>query len=481
MRTRPPSSLLHLAAILLSLCACDGPNSSDLHDAPNLLLITVDTLRPDHTSAYGYPRDTTPALRKLAERSTRFESAYAPQGVTAPSHATLFTGLHPLGHGLVDNGRVLETQQPLLAERLRDAGYTTGAFVSSYPLKARFGFGRGFDTFDDSFGRDESTVEVDEWQGDEVDGAFDRNARATVDQALDWLDTRTEEGVPFFLWTHLFEPHTPLRPHASVRGAFDSQPLPEHYAPAFAPYANLYDAEILYADQQIARLLDRLRARGLEGSTLIVVTSDHGEGLNQHGWWLHGVSVHESEIRVPLIVHLPGQTEAVVATTPTQLADIVPTLAEWLPLALEENPLAPATASGASVASLLRGQPSGDLQRDLHFFRRYRAPYIVAPMFPTRMNGQPSEPKRIVGEQLGIRRGTWKLLFAEEQREAALYDLESDPRERRNVADQHKELTLELIAEAKRFADAHGRDAARTRTVLPDNDREALEALGYVE
>jgi arylsulfatase A-like enzyme len=200
----------------------------------------------------------------------------------------------------------------------------------------------------------------------------------------------------------------------------------------------LYDEEILYTDRQIGRLLDALQAAGLNDSTLLVVTSDHGEGLNEHGWWMHGVSVHEGELRVPLIVKLPGQTTARVVTTPTQLADLVPTLTEWLPLGLDKTPITPATARGLSMASALRGEESAGPVRDLHFFRRYHTPFIVAPTFPVRMDGTPSLPKRIEGEELRMRREKWELRYAEEQREAA-------------------------------------------RTTLDEAERTALEALGYVQ
>lgn len=464
-----------LCALAIAACSPAPP--------PNLLLVTIDTLRPDHTSAYGYVRDTTPALREFATRATRFDAAYAPQGMTAPSHATLFTGLHPLGHRLVDNGQRFEPHLPVLAERLRKAGYTTGAFVSSYPLKERFGFARGFDVFDDQFEASDGTVEVDRWRDQDIDGAFDRNAAATVDRAIIWLREPARDETPFFLWLHLFEPHSPLTPDPSVRGAFDGQPLPSHYDAAFAPYADLYDAEILFADRQLGRLLADFEDSSRANSTLVVVTADHGEGLNQHGWWLHGVSVHESEIRVPLLIRLPGQTSGRVVATPTQLADVLPSLDEWLPLGLEDDPIEPTSTAGRSLAALLRGQPASatNAARDLHFFRRYHAPHAVEPMFPVRMDGRPSAPEYIAGEELGVRRGDWKLIYAEKQREASLYNLATDPRELRNIADDHKELTHELVAAATRFADAHGRENARARSDLEPEERKALEALGYVE
>ncbi|MEE3330874.1 MAG: sulfatase [Myxococcota bacterium] len=464
-----------LCALAIAACSPAPP--------PNFLLVTIDTLRPDHTSAYGYVRDTTPTLREFATRATRFDAAYAPQGMTAPSHATLFTGLHPLGHRLVDNGQRFEPHLPVLAERLHSAGYTTAAFVSSYPLKKRFGFARGFDLFDDQFEASDGTVEVDRWHNQDIDGAFDRNAAASVDRAIAWLRKPARDETPFFLWLHLFEPHSPLTPDPSVRDIFNGQPLPSHYDAAFAPYADLYDAEILFADRQLGRLLAEFENSKRANSTLMVVTADHGEGLNQHGWWLHGVSVHESEIRVPLLIRLPGQTSGRVVATPTQLADVLPSLGEWLPLGLEDDPIEPASTSGSSLAALLREQPtrSTNAARDLHFFRRHHAPRTIDPTFPIRTNGEPSAPKHITGEEFGLRRGDWKLIYAPEQREAALYNLATDPRELRNIADEHKELTRELIAAATRFADRHDHQNARERSDLEAEERAALEALGYVE
>ena len=264
---------------------------------PNVLLVTIDTLRADRLGCYGYARASTPTLDALAARGVRFATAVAHVPLTTPSHASILTGLTPLRHGVRDNGQVLPAQVPTLAEAFRGAGYRTAAFVSGFPLDRRFGLDRGFETYDDrlphgSDARRSAYVE--------------RPAGGTTKAALGWLESQQE---PWFLWVHYFDPHSPYEPPQElVAGGRDP-----------------YDGEISQVDSQLGTLLRRIEEKGLQRRTLVLVTADHGESLGEHGEETHGVFVYDSTLRVPLILLAPD-VPARVATTVARLVDVAPTL-----------------------------------------------------------------------------------------------------------------------------------------------------------
>ena len=189
-----------LAAVALVI-ACSDPA---VETPPNLLLVTIDTLRRDHCSAYGYERDTTPHLRAFASQGVRFDAAYAPGPITGPTHATLFTGLYPIAHGYVKNGLRLDEAHQTLAERLRAQGYQTAAIVSSFALARRFGFEQGFESYDDRFAPHRSSIVWEEWEGHRVSQGFDQPAPDATRRAIRWLDAHAGLGAGF-ISLQLFE------------------------------------------------------------------------------------------------------------------------------------------------------------------------------------------------------------------------------------------------------------------------------------
>ena len=276
----------------------------------NVLLVTIDTLRWDHLGCYGDRSAATPVLDALAGRGVRFATAIAQVPLTAPSHASILTGLTPLRHGVRDNGGyTLPAEVRTLARRLTDAGYRSAAFVSGFPLDHRFGFASGFDVYDDRLARTAGRAPYTE-----------RSADATTDRVMGWLDqmrpsggeARSTPSQPWFAWVHYFDPHAPYAP-------------PPPFATRFAD--RLYDGEVAFVDAQIGRLLGRLERSGDLARTLIVVTADHGESFGEHGEETHGVFVYDATLRVPFIVAGPGihggRSSAVVARS----IDVVPTRA----------------------------------------------------------------------------------------------------------------------------------------------------------
>jgi arylsulfatase A-like enzyme/predicted Zn-dependent protease len=299
---RPPPSLLAAAMLLPALLAgcrrADGPVSPG---AP-VVLVSIDTLRADRLPLYGSGRVATPAIDSLAKDAIVFDDARAHYPLTLPSHVSLLTGLLPPRHGVRDNlGYTLDaTAHPTLARWLADSGYATGAFVSSYVLRAATGLGSSFDAWDgpDTLGP-ETLLDL-----------VQRPGTATVAAARAWIDRHAAR--PFFLFVHLYEPHAPYTP-------------PEPYR---SRYADPYDGEIATADAALGELLDFLRARGLYERAAIALVSDHGEGLGEHGELRHGVFLYRSTLHVPLLLKLPGVSSAGRrVAAPVGLVDVAPTLA----------------------------------------------------------------------------------------------------------------------------------------------------------
>src|SRR6185436_6011947 len=341
---------LALAALAILAGGCRHPE-----EAPNLVLVTIDTLRADHTTPYGYGRDTTPVLARLAREGVAVDLAYAPMATTGPSHAALLTSRYPVSLGYLRNGQRLDEAQTTLAERLRAAGYRTSAAVSSFVLDRRLGFAQGFGTYDCRCDRARATATIERWEGLTVPAGFDRRADETTDVALAWLARRGRDR-PFFLWVHYFDPHHPYSPPAPYDRRFAPPPaatgLPRR---AVA----LYDGEIAFTDHQLGRLLDAIDAEGLAARTLVVVTADHGEGLMQHGHMGHGLHLYEEAVRVPLVFRWPGSLPAgALVPGPVEHVDLVPTVLDLLGL-----PRGGGEIEGQSLAAALRGQ-AGTAGRD---------------------------------------------------------------------------------------------------------------------
>ncbi|MEZ5066545.1 MAG: sulfatase-like hydrolase/transferase [bacterium] len=281
----PRLARLAIACVLVALVAgrLGGCAKRPPADPPDVLLVTFDTLRSDRWGTTGDPVARTPWVDRIARTGEVYPEARAAAPVTLPSHTTILTGVPPVVHGVRDNGIFrLPERARTVAEAFRDAGYATGAAVSAFPLAARFGLDRGFDHYDAFLGGDDEAADAH---------LRERSADVTVTRVLRWLDgARAPEAArPLFLWVHFFDPHAPYRP-----------PFPWDRAPLDA-----YRGEIAHADREFGVLLHALeRRRGRE--RLVLVTSDHGEGLGEHGESTHGVLAHLATLRVPIALRGPG-------------------------------------------------------------------------------------------------------------------------------------------------------------------------------
>ena len=448
---------------------------------PNLVLITLDTTRADHLGSYGHARPTSPHLDRLAEQGVRFDVAYSAAASTAPSHATLFTGQHPPAHGLVKNGLGLRAGggMPTLARRLQDAGYDTAGIVSSFVLHRSFGFADGFAHYDDSFIPAEATQLESEWQEREVPGrVFDRRAGAATHRARRWLNRKRDRSKPFFLFVHYFDPHlqhVAPEPYQSRMLEGREAPLPERKAgkPIDPETFDLdytlrsYDAEIAYTDDAVRALLDSLERQGLVQDTLVVVTADHGEGLMSHGVLSHAIDLHEEAVRVPWLMRWPGVLRAgQVVRAPVGAVDLHATMLGLLGVPVSRLP-------GRDVSAALRAGREPAASTPVFFYRRLYER-------PTRLGWL--RHFLLQGTQEGVRLGRWKLVEVSHG-EDLLFDLDADPDERINRIGEEPERVagLRALLAKRRAADAEWGGEERVEAALDDEQRAALEALGYVE
>lgn len=269
---------------------------------PNLLLVTIDTLRPDRLGCYGSRTVATPAIDRLAGRGVLFERAFSPAPLTLPAHASILLGLYPRTHGVHDNANFRVPDGLLtLAEWLKQQGYETGAVVGAFPLDSRFGLTRGFDLYDDSFGS----------QGVTEMTFVERNASAVADRAMAWIK---ERPGPWFLWAHFFDPHQKYQPPEPFMARYKDSP---------------YDGEVAYVDSELERLLGALSGPGGADGTVTVFTADHGESLGDHGETTHGYFAYNATIHVPLIIAGPGLGPRRVRGN-ASLVDLFPTVCDAL-------------------------------------------------------------------------------------------------------------------------------------------------------
>ena len=380
-----------ICAAMLMTSACRRSNKITSYPGSPIILISVDTLRADHLPAYGYKRVRTPAIDKLRSDSILFRNAYSHCPLTFPSHVSVLTGLLPNESGVRDNAgyRLDTTRHPTIASLLRKQGYASGAAVSAYVLRAETGLGADFDWYDDeTHGRQGANL-----------GELQRRGEETTAAATRWIEAQSSK--PFFLFLHLFEPHSPYEPPEPYRSAYASSP---------------YDGEIASTDEIIGHFLDGLRSKGIYDRATVIFMSDHGEGLSEHGEEEHGIFLYREAIHVPLMVKLPEKRDAgTEVTTPVQLSDIFPTIAQ---VAGVEVPVRERVVSLLRVASDKNKEP-----------RR-----IYSETFYPQIHYGWSRLRSLVDEHHHYI----------EAPSPELYDLAADPRERSNILTSTRRVYTEM-------------------------------------
>ena len=419
-------------AIILCLFVLFPALAAVAADPPNIILITLDTVRADRMGFLGSKLGLTPQLDALASQSVVFEHAYSQAPITPVSHATILTGTYPQYHGIRNFGDRLPPSVPFLPDILHSQGYHTGAFVGSIILDPKNGFAsgfeRGFDVYSAGFHRQKT--------GERREASMQRRGEVTLGYVLEWLGHR-QKG-PFFLWFHLWDAHDPYNPPEPFRSRFPNQP---------------YNGGIAYVDATVGKLLDYLRTQGLYDNSLIAVAADHGESLGEHGELTHSIFLYDATIHVPVLLKLPGNRSAGQRVSATaSLVDLSPTLID----SLGQTP--PQSMQGRSLLPLI-GNPHPESRSSL-------------------ATGDHSE--RSFGWSALVSLRSANQLYVRAPR-PELYDLSSDPGSKTNLYTDKRAAAVRLAVQLDSLVKRITEGAPQAlQDNLDEKSREKLSALGYM-
>ena len=454
MRQYYLTRLIGIAFIALAYLGCTQGNkglSARFKDC-NILLISIDTLRADHLSCYGYERETSPHIDKVAARGILFKNTIAPSSWTAPSMVSLFTSTYPINHGVVQglvfrekqkkskqySQSVFSNELATLPEILKKQGYTTFGVSSNHNLQAKLGFARGFDYF--------------KYRGYHLGSATAKHINELV---YLWEDKIKKSGK-YFLWVHYMDPHFPYDARSPWIERYIPQSSTNDELQAQSNLVAPYDSEINYVDSYVGELIQKFE---LDKKTLLIITSDHGEQFLEHGRIGHSLSLHQEEIHVPLIIQLPGASEMVRIENQASLLDIVPTILHILDTDLPEQTIGKVLLKDKSPLNWLKTL----------FSRRGEARYIFS-----ELDKKPTL-KAIITP-------AWKYIYNYKNKTDQLYRIQSDPNEHNNLAvknptqcNQLKKELLNWVSTAKTYP------VKNQSFELSQEEKEKLEAIGYLD
>ncbi|MBN1221635.1 MAG: sulfatase-like hydrolase/transferase, partial [Candidatus Aminicenantes bacterium] len=392
----------------------------------NVLLVTLDTTRADRIGCYGYEQAETPNLDRLASEGVRFADAYCQVPLTLPSHSSILTGTYPIYHRVHNNGLYyLSPEFTSLAEVLKEKGFATAAFVSSFTVDSRFGVDQGFDVYDDDF-----------LEGKGIkDFASERRAEKVFDSFSEWIDKNHDKK--FFSWVHFYDPHMPYDPPSPFKEKFTKR---------------LYDGEIAYMDYYIGRLRDLMQEKNILDKTLIVLAGDHGEALGEKSEVEHGLYIYDVTLRVPLIFFAPGHLPGgLVLDAKVRLIDIMPTICDMLKISIHED------VQGTTLLPYMRGSKKNDL-----------ASYIETYL-----------PREFYGwsELVGLIDEEWKYIKAPRPE---LYNLKDDPREEHNLYTEQGGIVSKLEKKLANLIQTGSSMGNAQKRKLTKEEVERLRSLGYL-
>ncbi len=454
LRKNAFSALMFIWIVLsFGIATAEGGNPGK---KPNFLLITIDTLRADHLSCYGYHRKTSPNIDKLADEGVLFERCSSNIPLTGPSHCTMLTSLYPHEHGSIRNGVPVNEDALSIATILQQSGYNTAAFVSSWTLKADLtGAFKGFSVYDDKVDSQYSLINNE------------RIAENTTALVLDWMNKAS--GEPFFLWVHLFDPHDPYNAHEG----FANLPRNENADSSKGQVVHLnrkkqelYDQEIAYTDKHIGMILEKLESKGVTDNTYVILTADHGESFGEHSYTGHGRKVYEAGIHVPLVIRGNGIKEGGILGNRVQLLDIAPTVASLAGIEV------PAEFGGIDLSPLVKGK--GEIpERDIYFMTYPGAVgHLPKWLKSIIVSNKPSQPLK-----LGVKKKGMKYILTPDTRDLEVYDLILDRFEVKNLSSgkpEYRKLKSELLDWFRESRKTTG------KSKMGKEDKEMLKSLGYI-
>jgi arylsulfatase A-like enzyme/tetratricopeptide (TPR) repeat protein len=414
-------------------------NASKKTEIRNVVLISMDTTRADALSCYGFKYKTTPNIDALANEGVLFENTYSPISLTMPAHSTMLTGMIPPAHGVHDNmSYQLPASNETLAEILKKEGFVTGGIISSFVLDSQFALDQGFDYYNDDFTDPRSPLGFNERLGGE-----------TAQCAMQWLEEHQDEKM--FMFIHFYDPHRSYNPPDPYKTMFYGSPPPE---PNSLEHLQAhYAGELAYTDDCIGRVIDTLKKLEVYDSTLIIVTGDHGEMFYQHGEVTHGYFIYQGNVRVPLVIKVPGQPEPLRIKNTVGIVDIVPTICSLLNI---ETPL---KFQGQDISPYFVPDGPVDLKRHIY----------CESLAATKYKGN---------SLLGIVNDQYKYI---QTTRPELYDIVEDPMESINLVSEEPHRARLLQDRLKQILEetvvADGLD---NKTELDNETLAKLESLGYV-
>ena len=392
----------------------------------NILLVTLDTTRADRIGAYGYSKAKTPNLDSLSLNGVRFSNAYCQVPLTLPSHASILTGTYPIYHHVHNNGfYYLSPDNLTLAEILKERGYKTAAFVSSFTVDSRFGIDQGFDFYDDKLLEEEMMKTF----------RSERKAEKVYDSFSQWFDENYRSK--FFCWVHFFDPHMPYNP-------------PSPYREEFA--RSLYDGEIAYMDFYIGKIIEKLREKDILAKPLIILAGDHGEALGEKGEVDHGIFIYDVTMKIPFIFYAENNLpKGMVIDSSVRLIDIMPSILEMLKIKIpEEN-------QGVSLLPYIEGREKENL------------PSYIESYFPRENFGW--------SELIGLIDEGWKYIQAPK---SELYNLREDPKEEKNLINREKKIASSMKEKLKRKIKKYTSELETEKKQLTLEEQDKLRSLGYI-
>lgn len=435
--------LLTLVTAMVAVGVCCYFYFTSTPAIEHVILISMDTTRADHLSCYGYSQKTTPHIDAISQEGFLFKNAISPVPLTLPSHSSMLTGTLPLYHGVLDNhGYTLAKDNVTLAEILKDNGFRTAGFVSSFVLDSQFGMDQGFDNYDDQFNNTQNTRGINERRGDE-----------TTRHAIQWLEE--QRGEKNFIFLHYFDPHYPYSPSEPFASTFKQSPKNEWVTEEDAPRFAGYPGEIAFVDHCIGQVLEKLKELDIYDSSLIIITGDHGESLGEHKERTHDYFIYQSTVHVPLIIKMPDSSKLQTVKEAVSLVDIVPTVCSLLGIQL------PADIQGKDLTPYLSGQQ--DVYPDRYVFSQSLKPTAY-----------------LANSLLGVVGERYKYI---QTTRPELYDLIADPHESHNLyptESQRARIMEDALQQIMEESTRTDNLDATSENQLDQTTRKRLEALGYV-
>jgi len=392
----------------------------------NLLLVTLDTTRADRIGCYGYAKAKTPNLDTLALKGVRFSNAYCQVPLTLPSHCSILTGTYPIYHKVHNNGSYyLSSSHITLAEILKEKGYKTAAFVSSFTVDSRFGLDQGFDVYDDKFQEDEVMKRL----------SSERRADKVFYSFSNWVDK--DDKQKFFCWIHFYDPHLPYDPPSPYKEEFSDSP---------------YDGEIAYMDFYLGKIIDKLEEKGKLDNTLIVIAGDHGEALGERGELDHGFFIYDNTLKVPFILYCEKNLpQGMVIGSRVRLIDIMITILGMIEAPVNKE------IQGTNLLKYLEGKEKDDL------------PSYVETYYPREMCGW--------SELIGLIDTEWKYIQAPKEE---LYNIKRDPEEEKNLINKEKKIASTMKEKLKNIIKDYSSEIEEGKKKLTLEEQERLRSLGYL-